>query len=137
MPLKQYLTKNNVIVLFVLLFIAVNYVFSKKEGFSSGIYPTDVDYPLLYGDYPLKKTPSLSTTNSELAYKESPIYSASSVENNNIRYWKTPDNGKCSPATFCDTLYDPKMPPQLGLEKPQPEWSQGRINYYLSGSDSK
>ena len=135
MTLKQLLTKNNVIVVFVLLFIALNYVFSKKEGFSSGIYPDEVDYPLLNGDYPLKKTPGLSTTNSEIASKEYPIFSASSFENNNVRYWKTPDNGKCSPATFCNSLYDIKQPPQLGLVKPEPEWGNNRVNYYLSGSN--
>lgn len=134
MSFKQLLTKTNVIIVFVLGFIAINYVFSKKEGFSSGIYPDDVDYPLLNGDYPLKKSPTLSNINSEIAGAEYPIYSSNSMETNNIRYWKTPDNGKCSPATFCNTLYDIKVQPQLGLESPKPEWDKNRVNYYVSGS---
>lgn len=134
MSFKKYATTNNVIILAVLLFIAYTYVSTGKEGFSPALFPKEVDFPLLYGDYPLKQKMGLSKTNSDVAAKEYPIYSATSLESNNVRYWKTPDNGKCTPATFCDSLYDAKIPPVLGLNKPEPEWTHGRVNYYSSSN---
>jgi hypothetical protein len=134
MSFKKYANVNNVIIFIILLFIAFTYVSVGKEGFAPALFPKEVDFPLLYEDYPLKQNMGLSKTNSETSYKEYPIHSANSVESNNVRYWKTPDNGKCSPATFCDSLYDIKTPPVLGLNKPDPEWALDRVNYYLSSN---
>ena len=52
---------------------------------------------------------------------------------NNVRYWKTPNNGQCSPAEFCGGLYDdkeidePKTPKQIPFSS-----SDIRVNYYGS-----
>ena len=103
------------------------------EGFLTwGDYPKEQTYPLLYEDYPLKKPKmELSNLKSENLYKYYPIFSAeSSNNNNNIRYWKTPNNGKCSPAEFCDAYYGEKTTPINIINQPVPEWGPNRVNYY-------
>ena len=102
------------------------------EGFlTPGEYPREQTYPLLYEDYPLKKPKmELSTLGSEQLYKYYPVFSADSTKINNIRYWKTPNNGKCSPAEFCDAYYGEKSIPIDVVNPPVPEWGTQRVNYY-------
>jgi hypothetical protein len=102
------------------------------EGFlTPGEYPREQTYPLLYEDYPLKKPKmELSTLGSEQLYKYYPVFSADSTKINNIRYWKTPNNGKCSPAEFCDAYYGAKSIPTDVINPPVPEWGPQRVNYY-------
>ena len=102
------------------------------EGFlTPGEYPREQTYPLLYEDYPLKKPKmELSTLGSEQLYKYYPVFSADSTKINNIRYWKTPNNGKCSPAEFCDAYYGEKSILTDGINPPVPEWGPQRVNYY-------
>ena len=132
--------------LFLVLLIFNKPKTNTRERFSNfGEYPKDTMYPLLYEDYELKKKNygELSEKNYSDNYEYYPIYSSDSLKTNNIRYWKTPDNGKCSPANFCDVLYDESPQKkqyaygsQMTNEKvlsPQPEWGVSRINYYESG----
>jgi hypothetical protein len=119
----------------LLLIIAIFYRPIKKisEGFlSPGDYPRDSIYPLLYENYQLKKKhyKQVSKNNYSDNYESYPVFSSDSLKINNVRYWKTPDNGKCSRAEFCDVLYDEKMIPDNKLNDPQPEWGQERVNYY-------
>ena len=102
------------------------------EGFLTwGEYPREQTYPLLYEDYPLKKPKiELSTVGSEQLYKNYPVFSADSTKINNIRYWKTPNNGKCSPADFCDAYYGEKSILTDVINPPVPEWGPQRVNYY-------
>lgn len=119
----------------ILLLITILYKPKKMDGFlSPGEYPRDMLNPLLYEDYPLKKKhyKQVSANNYSTNYPLYPTFSSDSIENNNIRYWKTPDNGLCSTAEFCDVLYDNKILPDLKLYTPQPEWGQQRVNYYVS-----
>lgn len=119
----------------LLFLIIVLYKPKKTEHFlSPGEYPRDMMNPLLYEDYPLKKKhyKQVSANNYSTNYPLYPTFSADSVENNNIRYWKTPDNGLCSTAEFCDVLYDNRPLPDSKLYTPQPEWGQQRVNYYVS-----
>lgn len=119
----------------ILLLITVVYKPKKREYFlSPGEYPKTMIRPLLYEDYPLKKKhyKQVSSNNYSANYPHYPVFSADSLENNNIRYWKTPDNGLCSTADFCDVLYDNKILPDLKLYTPQPEWGEQRVNYYVS-----
>ena len=97
-------------------------------------YPSGQDYPILQGDYPLKPDAHLSDLGSEDLYKFYPVFPAGSYsqETNNIRYWKTPNNGKCTPASFCGALYSDK---KLHIPPPPPmlPWDSGiRVNYYDS-----
>lgn len=142
---------NKPIMFYVSLFLLLSILFYKpkkniKEKFTNfGEYPNSVDYPLLYGDYSLKKKKYnvVSTNNYSDNYEYYPIYSSDSLKINNIRYWKKPDNGKCSRAEFCDVLYDETVKPgqnyndgdytsEMTINAPQPEWSVSRVNYYDS-----
>ena len=107
---------------------------SQREGFTNlmpNVYPLSVDKPILVGDYPVKKDPWITDLDYSEMYKAYPIFPADSTINNNIRYWKNPDNGDCSPAEFCGSTYNDKkvdVPPP----PPKPEDAGARVNYYDS-----
>ena len=44
--------------------------------------------------------------NGEDLFENDSIYTTSNIEVNNVRYWKVPNNGKCSPANVCGGIYD-------------------------------
>lgn len=130
-------------VLWVLMLCAVAYqIVNRKhtEGFLNpyayplqpGKYPISVDKPLLHGVYKVKKNPGVSDNEAANIYKNYPVFPASCSYNNNIRYWKKPTNGTCSPAEFCGNLYKDTIHP-IPAPPPQPEWDNGiRVNYYES-----
>ena len=104
---------------------------SSKEGFlSPGNYPVSAEKPLLRGFYKEKKNPQVIQQTSGDIYKDYPVFPASCTYNNNIRYWDQPTNGQCSPAVFCNALYEKTKHP---IPKPPraPLWDSGkRVNYY-------
>lgn len=124
------------IVLSIALILAILYVFvGYTEGFAlkPQEYPCGVDTVNLYGDYPVKTTPTLSqnsySENSKMeSYTEMSSYEQTT---NNVQNWTTPDNGTCSPAEFCGALYNKKV---FDLVKATPpNDSEGtRVNYYVS-----
>lgn len=118
----------------VVILVYILFKNNNTEGFLSwGEYPRDQTYPLLYEDYPLKQPKmKLSDLGSEQLYKYYPVFPADSTQINNIRYWKTPNNGKCSPAEFCDAYYGEKSIEMTVLNQPEPEWGPNRVNYYES-----
>lgn len=117
--------------------ISIPYVKPIVEGFSvltPGMYPISSDVPILYEDYPLKKTIGVSNNTYADNYPNYPIFDSSyEQKTNNVRYWSTPNNGLCSPADFCNGIYDKKK-----IDIPQtpngiPMSSQvKRVNYYGS-----
>lgn len=116
-----------------LLLVVLIYKPKNREHFlSPGDYPRDMIYPLLYEDYPLKKKhyKQISKNNYSDNYPYYPVFSSDSLKINNVRYWTSPDNGKCSTAEFCDVLYDKIQLPDTKLYTPQPEWGKQRVNYY-------
>lgn len=105
---------------------------SPTESFlSPGKYPLAVTKPLLYTSYNTKPDPGVSDFSSSDIISDYPMFPASSCQNNNIRYWRRPNNGACSPADFCGGIYEttePNIPPPPG-----PPSNQGvRVNYYDS-----
>lgn len=117
----------------VLFEIRVN---ALKEPFYSnpGCYPQSVIKPPLFDVYNIKENLQLSNLGSEDIYKNDSIYNTSNLEVNNIRYWKTPNNGKCMPANFCNSIYGlNKHTPQVKELKIQP-WNPPtkRVNYFIS-----
>jgi len=82
---------------------------NKKENFSPGKYPQSVDDPLLTGFYPTKEIAlgtGVSDEEYQDIYKEYPAFPSNNVKNNNIKDWNIPDNGTCSRAEMCNTLYN-------------------------------
>ena len=77
--------------------------------------------------------------NSDLS-KERPIVQVGSYEQttNNVRYWRTPNNGTCVRSELCNSIYDNKpldksQQIQGVNEPPILKFSQnGRVNYYKS-----
>lgn len=120
----------------IFLLLALCYVSTGySEGFSTnfGVFPCDVEHPLLYGDYPVKKNINISKNTYANNAKQNKYTKMSSYEQstNNVKYWKTPNNGSCSPAEFCNALYDTKF---MNLQKiaPPNDESGVRVNYYIN-----
>ena len=131
---------KEIIFLLLALFIThISFPFLKNtfEGFSAmtpGMYPISTDVPLLYEEYPLKTHPGVSENTYQDNYPDYPVLASSyEQKTNNIRYWKNPNNGKCSPADFCGGLYENKniepsqSPASIPFSSPDI-----RVNYYGS-----
>lgn len=103
------------------------------ENFENpGIFPVAVDKPLLHDDYKISKHPGVSANSSQQNYLNYPVFPANSPTSNNIRYWRRPTNGKCSPADFCGNLYE-NTQQNIPAPAPAPQWDDGtRVNYYES-----
>ena len=133
-----------ILILGLLFYPFVMSLFKINEGYSNlsiklekGEYPIAVDNPILQCDYPVKENPQLSNLSSENIWKDYPVFSVGSYEQktNNVRYWKNPNNGKCSPATFCNSIYNDK---KIEIPPPPkaPEWDNGiRVNFYDTIND--
>ena len=122
------------IILSILLILGIMYVYvGSQEGFSlkPAEFPCDMDNPILFGDYPVKKPVQLSKNsykaNSHMdSYTEMSSYDQ---ETNNIKNWGTPDNGTCTPAEFCGFLYNQKMFDEVHSMAPNDN-AGVRVNYY-------
>ena len=102
-----------------------------KEGFENyGILPNVETDVLLQDWYPTHKPkPIFSDLTQEQQYQNYPAFKANSKYNNNIQYWRKPNNGQCNPGGICGNFYDfkeTKIPPPA----PCPGFSQSRVNYY-------
>ncbi len=125
-------TKNYVLfgLVIILLLGCMNTTFIEKyENMNPGQY----NGPILVKDYPIKK-PMILNTDTTNIWKNYPVFRFSyKQQTNNIKYWSTPNNGLCSPAEFCGSMYSKKniyVPPPL---KPIPFTSDKiRVNYYAS-----
>jgi len=108
-----------------------------KEGFASltpGKFPVAVSEPILFNDYPTKDVMGLSSNTSETNYPYYPVFGFSYGQyTNNVRYWATPDNGQCSRAEMCGTLYKDKDVNITKTPNPIPFSSPDiRVNFYGS-----
>ena len=114
--------------------ISIPFVGNNLESFvnlTPGNYPLTVDKPIL-DDYPTKEKMGVSLNSYEDNYKQS-LFNLSDEPTNNIKYWETPNNGKCSPAEFCGGLYGNKKIDTPKTPNPLPfTSSKVRVNYYGS-----
>lgn len=103
-----------------------------REGFElQPLRYENLGRPLLH-DYKERKPPQITDNEAQDIYTNYPVFPADSCRNNNIRYWRRPTNGKCSPAEFCGSLYDTtrqEIPPPI---QAQPWTGVTRVNYYAS-----
>ena len=115
-------------------------IFNNKENFSlakvpltPGSFPESVSKPLLNNFYPLKNDThkGISSNTSSDNYLLYPLYPSAHCETNNKKFWTIPDNGTCSRAEMCETLYNKKTIRKLVVKSPS---LQGgiRVNYYNS-----
>ena len=110
---------------------------NRKEGFASlspGSFPS---YPLLHKDYPLKTPGGITNLSSSDLWEYYPVFDHGYAQyTNNVRYWATPNNGKCSPAGFCGGLYTDKPMKALNMvPTPKPislNSDARRVNFYGS-----
>lgn len=104
------------------------------EGFMNnvnyGIYPVSEDTTLVSDEYPEKKPQQLSKNSYEQNYSLQPKTLMSSYDQvtNNFKSWSSPDNGYCSPADFCNAMYDKKSVSTTSV--PMPNDTDIRVNYY-------
>lgn len=135
-------------ILFLLSIILISFAlepFIKSiEGFNinndeTGIYPVSVDKPIL-NDYPLtneKDINKIQNNSVKDIWQDYPVYSLPSFKQitNNIKKYASPDNGSCTPAMFCNSLYKKiNNDPQAEIN-PLPPVNAGagsRVGYFMS-----
>ena len=132
------------IVLAIVFMLSGLYLCSKgqwQEGFavplSPGSFPDASTYPILYKDYPLKTPGVVSDMSASDMWTYYPVFDNNYAQyTNNVRYWETPNNGKCTPAEFCGTLYNNKPIKDLNIVPvPKPISLNSdviRVNFYGS-----
>lgn len=136
---KMFHSSNKMFFLILALvfaLISIPLVTKYKESFvnlNPGSYPKSCEIPLL-DEYPLKNENKLSNNTAEDNSGYYPIFGSSLGQyTNNVRYWATPNNGKCTPPSFCGALYKNK---HIEIEKTPnaiPFSSKEiRVNYYGS-----
>ncbi len=134
---KSALFLIGIIIMGLLLSPYLQYI----EGFScirppsSGEFPASITYPLLT-EYPLTDSAHTSAAGYGDMWKKYPIYSLGSYDQvtNNWQQFQNPDNGTCSPADFCGTLYADK-PAVSHATKILPPVQDGlgtRVGYFIS-----
>lgn len=85
-----------------------------KEGFTldkaSGKYPNAQYEVLVQDSFPITHKVGVVDANGASLYKSYPVFQVGSFKQltNNLRFWKSPDNGTCMPAGMCGTLYQSK-----------------------------
>ena len=114
---------------------------NKKESFTvirhpltPGKFPVSVSKPLLKNFYPLKDIEhghGVSANNSEDNFALFPSFPAAHCGTNNKRFWSIPDNGLCSRAEMCETLYNKKSLKKVVVNPPTIDGGV-RVNYFNS-----
>ena len=101
---------------------------TKLSGSEFIMENTDV---LLEDEYTVKGNAGLSENKYSDNSKKRSVSRVGSFEQvtNNVREWSTPDNGNCSTADFCDTLYVSKIVEEKSVV-PQPNDASTRVNYF-------
>ena len=114
---KKYFPILYIIVfVLVLLYLVSMFFRSKISGFSNynlnraGSYPNSDNVPILTGDYKYSGNKNVSHENYNDIWWYYPIFKVGNFKqiNNNLRYWKNPDEGTCIRSEFCGALYKDK-----------------------------
>jgi hypothetical protein len=102
----------------------------------TGIYPRSVDKPIL-DDYPLTNEKDIyNITNNSVKdiWREFPVFSLPSFKQitNNLKYYKTPDDGSCTPPIFCNAFYKEKKIPSNEVQSlpPVSDGPGARVGYF-------
>ena len=135
--------------LLLIIFLLLRLVFSQihelygndKEAFSNlmpGEYPLTEDVPLLNGVFPLADSKTLPNNGSVQLKKYTDAVEVGSFDQttNNSKYQFSPEDGTCSPASFCGAFYKdlPKTPNTVSPMVPVPYGEGARVNYSRNAS---
>lgn len=131
---------TKIVIALILISILMFFRHKLEESFTNlAKYPLSQEVPLLAGDYPLIGRNEVTNNNANDIWWHEPIFTEGSYAQitNNIRYSNNPDNGSCTPAEFCGSLYkNKKHKPNAIVPLPPVPSSPGmRINYYRSNSE--
>ena len=91
--------------------------------------------------YPINKTKKINSDSYSNIWKYYPIFPVGSFEQitNNLKYYKNPDIGVCTPPEMCGDFYhDKNIKPHINIIKPLPPVSNEpgtRIGYYRTKED--
>ena len=115
------------ILVFILLTIIIlfSYLQQTKEYF-------DI---LLNNDFPLTKSQNITSNDAADVWKDYPVFKLGSFEQitNNLKYFRNPDIGICTPEEFCGSLYKDKKHKKNTAQWLKPittSCSEIRVNYY-------
>tara|TARA_Y100000817_G_C16841218_1_gene538089 strand:- start:969 stop:1385 length:417 start_codon:yes stop_codon:yes gene_type:complete len=108
---------------------------NKFESFKTySDYGNDNKKTMLLSDiYNTAEHPSITANNYSDIYQSYPVFLANSKNNNNIKNWKRPTNGKCSRAEFCGNVYS-DTDQQISPEPRPPPLNKPRVNFYEASS---
>ena len=128
---------NKIYWLAILFFLLLISLMDKKvqETLIGGKYPYSVDNPLLAGWYDVYKHPKYDKNGATQIWVNYPQFNATHCTTNNIKYWRRPTNGQCTPPGMCMGLYKPTkqdIPPALPVPPLYPSDGNSRVNYYVS-----
>jgi hypothetical protein len=108
-----------------------------KEAFSNlspGVYPLSADAPLLYDTFPVRNPPQMTTGTADLKqYSRAVEVGNFAQTTNNAKHMSSPEDGTCTPPSFCGALYEnlPNPPSNnTGILGPVPFKDGARVNFY-------
>jgi hypothetical protein len=144
--------KDTVFLILILLLALASPVLSKvkefigldvNEGFTlgstNGLYPCSQTNTLVQDTYPITGTNGVSDQSGEKMWSKYPIFEVGSFKQmtNNIRYPNNPDDGRCTAANFCYTLYkDKDMGSNVVTQLPPVDPNSGtRVGYFATSEN--
>ena len=115
----------------IVLSIYALYMIRMKETFTLRNAGNPKGGLLLDGWYPIHKpSVGLSDMTMQTQYVNYPIFPAHSLNINNLKQWRKPNNGQCSPPDLCGNVYNDRKV-VLPQQPPVPGFNDGtRVNYY-------
>jgi hypothetical protein len=138
---------NSIILLSIILIITLSssllFKVNFEEGYSNynlanpGEFPSSEEKPLLT-EYPFTGNKDVSRNTEEDIWWYYPVFEVGSYTQitNNLKYRRNPDDGECSRAEFCGTLYHDKKN-KTNISKPLPpappvDNENVRVGYYTT-----
>jgi hypothetical protein len=122
-----------IIVIMIGIFFSTNTKLIIEEGFKN-LENINSDAPLLADSYKYTGNKYVSSDNSSQIWWHYPIFGVSSFEQitNNLKHRYNPDDGDCSRAEFCGTLYKDKfIKSNVTLPLPPVPMGEGaRVGYF-------
>ena len=115
----------------IVLCILALYMHSMRETFTLRNAGSVKGKLLLDGWYPIHKpNAQLSDMSMQTQFVNYPVFPAHSMNINNLKQWRKPNNGQCAPPDLCGDVYDDRkvvLPKQPAV----PGFDNGiRVNYY-------